>query len=223
MLRHWSFWTFPLHSTLSNTLSCVGACSHHSACPVQRYDGWSRICILGRSSSDVVRRGLKSCIFFVEYRKDRYLDIFCLLSTQQIWLLSLNCTDFVLTCMPTIHRFTAPADRLQFTISSRACQLVMHDDWFISDSMWVTCVLCKLWLTGNLEFYLLSLFVIQWHTNKHTSLCLCCRNVNWNSQQTRSYIEMRDKINFEIFINFHKLFRKIFTARKFHENLHLQS
>jgi len=55
MLRHWSSWTCPLHSTLSTTPSCVGACSHHSAFLVQRYDGSSRICILGRSTSNVVR------------------------------------------------------------------------------------------------------------------------------------------------------------------------
>jgi len=56
MLRHWSSWTCPLHSTLSATPSCVGACSHHSVCLVQRYDGSSGICILGRSSL-YVRRG----------------------------------------------------------------------------------------------------------------------------------------------------------------------
>jgi len=110
MLRHLSSWTCPLHSTLSTTPSCVGACSHHSACLVQRYDGSSGICILDRSTSDVVRQGLQSCIFFVECRKDRCLDLFCSLSTWQIWLLSLNGTVFILTCMPTIHRFTASSD-----------------------------------------------------------------------------------------------------------------
>jgi len=124
MLRDWSSWTFPLHSTVSTTPSCVGACSHHSTCLVQRHDGSSRICILGRSTSDVVRWGLQWSIFFVEYRKDRCLDLFCSLSTRQIWLLSLNGTVFVLTCMPTIHRFMAPADPLQLTISSSACQPV---------------------------------------------------------------------------------------------------
>jgi len=38
--------------------------------------------------------------------------------------LSLHGTVFVLTCMPTIHKFTAPADPLQFTISSSTCQPV---------------------------------------------------------------------------------------------------
>jgi len=54
----------------------------------------------------------------------RLKNLFCILSTRQIWLLSLNGTVFVLTCMPTIHRFMAPADPLQFTISSSICQPV---------------------------------------------------------------------------------------------------